>query len=143
MEIKDSSKVEHFITQFVHRLGEFLDKKSDIYNINGCEDDEKVDIETMRKWMYRRSLMRWDIFRRRGKINKLKVSKYARTGILVIGTVLVVSMSYTLWYMLNRLYVIDKSGFANMSLGVIFTSVILITVVEMYHEWKDKEVNKK
>ena len=74
-------------------------------------------------------------------VDKQKVSKYARMVILVIGTVLVVSMSYTLWYMLNRLYVIDKSGFANMSLGVIFASVILITVVEMYNEWKIKEVN--
>ena len=74
-------------------------------------------------------------------VDKQKVSKYARIAILVIGTILVVSMSYTLWYMLNRLYTIDKPGFANMSLGVIFASVILITVVEMYHEWKIKEVN--
>ena len=74
-------------------------------------------------------------------VDKLKVSKCARIAILVIGTVLVVSMSYTLWYMLNRLYTIDKSGFATMLIGVIFTSVILITVVEMYHEWKTKEVN--
>ena len=74
-------------------------------------------------------------------VDKQKVSKYARIAILVIGTILVVSMSYTLWYMLNRLYTIDKPRFAAMSIGVIFASVILITVVEMYNEWKIKEVN--
>ena len=74
-------------------------------------------------------------------VDKLKISKYARMAILVIGTVLVMSMSYTLWYMLNRLYVIAKSEFAAMLIGVIFTSVILITVREMYHEWKIKKVN--
>ena len=72
-------------------------------------------------------------------IDKLRISKYVRTGILVIGTVLVVSMSYTLLYMLNRLYTIDKHGFATMLIGVIFTSVILITMMEMYDAWKDKE----
>ena len=73
-------------------------------------------------------------------IDKLKIGKYIGIGVSVLGIILLVFMGYVMWFMLNRLYIINPK-FAALSIGMIFVLIILVTVIEMYDVWKVKETN--